>query len=545
MRGKLVNSIVGGMNLLFGILMLLFRLYMPNFNSATAQELKVMNEIKSFIFMALVAVIIINFITLVFNRKDKVLLFSYILGIFSSISYFIDISYIGVLYILAALLIEIQVLRENMLYSNSMSFIALTSIVIIAIGIVGVNVLTYKDKVEEIVKEENKGYLDYQEEYFKNISILSEDTEFYINVERNGKWGYINTNGETKIDFQYDYASPFISIEQYDKKFDIALVSMEGTSSIILKNQREVMTFKTEIATDDYAKQLEKLGDLYKNTFKQEGKISEKLSSVPTSNMKTLQAYEDIPYRYKFNDEYDIYITVSQTGGKNRYEFIKQDNPTTKVSIDCDYLKFDADNLYVYSNGYLPFYKTSEKLQGWYTTNTKRVEFEGNIQILEFYDQYILIKDYDKDIIYFADETGTQVSPNYKDIFVLDDAYIVKNENGKYIVVNKQFEQILNNIEYDYINPMLLENGVLICANLPAKVNFNTSGFPSNIEYDLVDLSGNKISLKNIDGTEIENPAYTGTYYLDNKKNVSSYDLFVSNLTDIVYEFIGEEFYKK
>lgn len=545
MRGKLVNSIVGGMNLLFGIVMLLFRLYMPSFNSATAQELKVMDEIKSFIFIVMVTVIIINFITLVFNRKDKILLFSYILAVFSSISYFIDISYIGVLYILAALLIEIQVLRENMLYSNSMLFIAITSIAIIAIVIVGVNVLTYKDKVEEIVQEENKGFLDYQEEYFKNISVLSEDSEFYINVERNGKWGYINANGETKIDFQYDYASPFISIEQYDKKFDIALVSLEGTSSIILKNQREVMTFKTEIATDDYAKQLEKLEDLYKNTFKQDGKISERLSTIPTSNMKKLKAYEDIPYRYRFNDEYDIYITVSQTGGKNRYEFIKQDNPTTRVSIDCDYLKFDADNLYVYSNGYLPFYKTSERVQGWYTTNTKRVEFEGNIQILEFYDQYILIKDYDKDIIYFADENGIQISPNYKDIFVLDDAYIVKNENGKYIVINKQFEQILNNIEYDYINPMLLENGVLICANLPARVNFNTSGFPSNIEYDLIDLSGNKISLKNMDGTEIENPAYTGIYYLNNKKNVSSYDLFISNLTDIVYEFIGEEFYKK
>ena len=48
-----------------------------------------------------------------------------------------------------------------------------------------------------------------------------------------------------------------------------------------------------------------------------------------------------------------------------------------------------------------------------------------------------------------------------------------------------------------------------------------------------------------MDGTEIENPAYTGIYYLNNKKNVSSYDLFISNLTDIVYEFIGEEFYKK
>ena len=101
------------------------------------------------------------------------------------------------------------------------------------------------------------------------------------------------------------------------------------------------------------------------------------------------------------------------------------------------------------------------------------------------------------------------------------------------------------NIEYDYINPMLLNQEILICANLPAKVNFNSSGFPSNIQYDLVDLSGNKISLKNADGSVIGTPAYSQVYYIDNKKNVSSYDTYISNLTNIEYEFIGEEFYKK
>ncbi len=544
MRGKLINSVVGGMNFFYGILMLLFRIYMPNENNATIEELKVVNEIKTFIFILMIIVAIFNFITLIFNHKDKILLLAYSLAILSSVSYFIDISYIGVLYILAALLIEIQVLRENMLYTSSMTYIALTAIVIIAIGILGINILTYKDKVEEIVKEENKGYLEYEEEYFKNISILDEDSEFYINVERNGKWGYINTEGETKIDFQYDYASPFITITQYQKDFDIALVCKDSTASIILKNQREVMSFKNEIPIDDYDKQFEKLQTLYETTFKQTGKIKNTLSNVPTSNMKTIKSYENYPYRYKFNDEYDIYITVSQTGGKNRYEFIKQDSPTTKVSIDCDNLKFDANNLYVYSNGFLPFYKNSEQIQGWYTTQTKRVEFKGNIQILEFYDQYILIKDYDKNILYFADEQGNQVSPTYKDIFVLDDAYIVKNENDKYIIINKQFQQILNNIEYDYINQLLLEHGFLLCSNLPEKVNLNNSGFPRNIEYDIIDLSGNKVTLKNIDGTEIENPAYTGIYYLDNKKNVSSYELYISNLLNIFYEFIGEEYYQ-
>jgi len=198
MRSKLINSIVGGMNFLFGAVMLLFRLYMPNENTATVQELSVIKEVKSFIFAILIAVAIINFITMIFNRKDKILLFSYLLAIASSIAYYIDISYIGVLYILASLLIEIQVLRENMLYAINMTYMAITSVVIVAIGLLGLNILTYKDRVIKIVKQENKGYIEYQEDYFKNISMLPEDSEFYINVERNNKWGYINCNRRNK-----------------------------------------------------------------------------------------------------------------------------------------------------------------------------------------------------------------------------------------------------------------------------------------------------------------------------------------------------------
>lgn len=544
MRGRFVNAISGGMNLLYGILVFFFSFYMPNKSTATAQELKVINEIYTYIFILMFVVAIFNFITLIFNYKNKIFLFSYIIAIFASSFHFLDVTYISIIYILAGLLIEIQVLRENVILVDNTAYIVIIFIVIVAIGITGINVLTYKDKLKKVIKEENKGYLEYSEDYFKNISVLGEDSEFFINVKREGKWGFINTKGETKIDFEYDYATPFIMIEKYDKKFDIALVCKDNTSAIILKNKRNVMTFKNDISVDDYDAQLKKLQELCENVFEQTGKLQDKLVSVSTSNMTKINAYEQYPYRYPYNDEYDIYITVSQSGGKNRYEFLKKDNPSSRVSIDCDNLKFDDKSLYVYSNGFLPFYKTSEKLQGWYTKETKRVVLEGNIQILDFFDSQILIKDYDQNIVYFANESGERISPIYKDIFVLEDAYIVKNDVDKYIVVNKSFNKILD-IEYDYINPILLEKGLLICANLPVKVNFNNSGFPNNIEYDLIDTSGKKISLINKDGTVIDNTSYTAIYYTDNKKNVSSYDLYISNLTNILYTFAGEEFYSK
>lgn len=544
MRGKFVNSLVGGMNLIFGAVVLLFKFYLPDTTTATAQELKVIGEIDTYIFVLMIVVAIVNFITLVFNRKDRIFLFSYIIAIFASTFYFLDFSYIGIIYVLAALLIEIQVLRENMLSVNNTFYMVIVSIVIVAIGIVAINIWTYKDRLKDIVKEENKGYLAYNEDYFKNISVLGEDSEFYLNVKREGKWGYINNKGETRLDFEFDYATPFISIEKYNKKFDIALVCKDDTASIILKNKRNVMTFKNDISADDYEAQMEKLEELYGTTFGQTGRLQDKLESVRTSNMSTISAYKEYPYRYPFNDEYDIYITVAQSGGKNRYEFLKRENPNIKVSIDCDSLKFDDKNLYVFSNGFLPFYKLSEGIQGWYTKETKRVELEGNLQILEFFDNQILIKNYDKNVFYFTNENGEQISPNYKDIFVLDDAYIVKNEQNKYMIIDSKFNKVWE-AEYDYMNPMLLDQGIIICANLPLRVNFNASGFPSNIEYDLLDTSGNKISLLTKDGTVIENTTYTAVYYIDNKKTVSSYDLYIDNLTDIVYNFVGEEFYLK
>lgn len=544
MRGKLVNAIVGGMNFVFGILALLFKFYLPSLSVATQQEIKVVTEVNSYVFILMIVVALFNFVTLIFNCKDKVFLFSYVLAILSSCFYFLDFNYIGVLYILAALLIEIQVLRENVIFTNSTIYIVCVSVVIVAIGIAAVNLLTYKDRVEKIVKQEAKGYVEYQESYFKNISVLDEDAEFYINVKRDGKWGYVNSNGDVKIDFEYDYASPFITISKYDKNFDIALVCKDDVSSIILKNKRNVMTFKNEISIDDYDAQFQKLKDLYVDTFKQTDDIENNINLVDTSNMKSIDAYEGFSYRYPFNDEYDIYITVSQIGGKNRYEFLKKDNPNIKVSIDCDNLKFDERHLYVFSNGYLPFYKTSENIQGWYTKETKRVEINGNIQILDFFDQNILMKDYDSETVYFANEGGERISPVYKDIFVLNEMYIVKNEENKYIIIDKNFNKVLD-IEYDYMNPILLNKGILICANLPAKVNFNSYGFPNNINYDLIDVYGKKITLKNVDGSVIDNPSYTEVFYQSNKKTVSNYDSYISNLTDIKYDFVGDEFYKK
>ena len=162
---------------------------------------------------------------------------------------------------------------------------------------------------------------------------------------------------------------------------------------------------------------------------------------------------------------------------------------------------------------------------------------------MDFFDNRILIKDYAENIYYFADLNGNPVSDYYRDIFVMDNGYIVKNLQEKYIIIDKEFKRVHENIEYDYISPVLLDKGLYICGRFPIKINFNNFGYPQNIEYDLVDLNGNVITLKDLEGNEIPNPAYTTVYYLNNRKNVSAYETYIEILTDIKYTFVGEDYY--
>ena len=141
MRGKIVNSIVAGMNFLFGLLILFYKFFMPEASRATSQEASVMNGIYQYIFYIMIAAILVNLITLIFNRKDKILLFSYLIAIIASSFYFFKIEYICILYILSGVLTLIEVLRENMIYTNNMFYIVIVSIVIVAIGLVGISIL--------------------------------------------------------------------------------------------------------------------------------------------------------------------------------------------------------------------------------------------------------------------------------------------------------------------------------------------------------------------------------------------------------------------
>lgn len=156
----------------------------------------------------------------------------------------------------------------------------------------------------------------------------------------------------------------------------------------------------------------------------------------------------------------------------------------------------------------------------------------GNAQILEFYDNNLLIKDYNENLIYFMDENGNILSDKYKDIYVYSSGYIVKKQNDKYTLIDKNFKQTIDK-EFDYINPVLIDQGLLICADLPEEITFNSNSMPDNISYKLMDLNGN-----------VFEGEYNNIYNIMNRKDESeSIEEYINNLTDIEYNFVGDKFY--
>lgn len=532
MKSKVLNAVAALMNFLFGVVVLCYTFIAPNASRATANELIVMNQVHLMTLFVLIAVTLANLILLISNRHNSVFLFAYIISILAATFYIFEIEIIAILYLLAALLICIQVLRENIIEKNSTIFMIFLSIIIAAIVLLGVYALTYKDSVEELEEKDMIGQVEYKEDFFEYVSELN-ITDIYLNVESNGKWGYINQTGKVVIDFKYDYASPFVTIHKNNKQFEVALVCSSGNSSVILKNERTVFSYKNTIDVNDLNAQYEKLQEIYETTLKQEISFEESLIQAKTDDMKKIAAYEVGGYLYPYNEDYDVYIKLSQTGGMNRYELIKKSgSKNVKMSIDCDDLAYDSKYLYVYNNKYLPFFKTSSLLQGYYTTELKRIELGGNAQILDFYDGNILIRDYNENNIYFMTEEGKVLSDKYKDIYVYNDGYIVKKQNNKYTLIDKNFKQKIDK-EFDYINPVLLEKGLLVCADLPETITFDELGYANNIKYCLMDLSGNILSSE-----------YTNIYSVINR-NEENIENYKEILTDIEYNFVGDKYYTK
>ena len=546
MRGKVVNISIGLLNILLGIVIAVFTFIVPqDITLITVQE----NQVRTYILIAIYAVmgvlVLFNLIEYFIHRKDGEVRNDYIFSLFMLSFIFIKEPLIAILPIVSGIFIISKTIKENLVEVNSMFAISIAILLAAAMAISMVCSVFYSQIGTYIKDKENEDEQAYKSDYFKYVTELNEApyNEPYINIKKDGKYGYITTSGQEVIGFEYDYASPFIKINVYDKNFEIALVCKDGQSIVILKNGRKVLTYRSESADENYDAKTQELQDLYNNTFKQEGTMQYEINKI-TNNISKVPVYvedseKDYTYRYDYNVEYDLIVTKSNMGLSDKYELAKKDNLNVRITLDCNAISYDENFAYIFSNGTIPFYDLNKREQGWFTGYGKKVTMSGKAQILDFFDDKILIRNYNDHTIYFIDSKGNILSDIYKEIYVLTDRYIVKGENNKYKIIGKDFQKIFEN-EYDYVDPYLVNYGLYIVGNTSDGIEFNKYNY-AKMKLSLINSNGETI-MENIE------QIYGNFYKISNEKNKSyatRYTEFLENVKSIEYNFVGDNFYKE
>ena len=545
MRGKTANLFMALLNILIGILIIIFGLKIPqDVIELTIQENQIVSILKLVLYIIIICTTILNVIEYFINNQNPTRKTGYLIAFFA-IAYLLVKHYVvGGIAITGGIVIIYGNFKEKWIEINSIGFISLIGVIMIASVILSGMCFIYKNIGEYIIKKQNEDELAYNEEYFRYVTELGIE-DVYINVKKDGKYGYINSRGETVIDFKYNYASPFVKISSYNKNFEIALVCLDERTLIILKNERLVMSYRSESLDNDYKSKIEELKDIYTNTLKQEGNMEFEILEKKNSITK-IPVYSEISefytYRYDYNYTYDILVTQSNMGLGDTYELAKKDDLTYRIKLDCEKLDYDENYLYIYSNGNIPFYDRSMKKQGWFTNYGRKVTLNGNGQILDFINGNILLKDHNKDTIYFInnDTEINVLSSSYKEIFICDeDRYIVKKSNNKYTVIDSNYQPIIDE-EWDFVDLSLVSQNIYIFGKTNGVINFNEYNYANNMKLKVFDRDGNVI-IENVE--QIYN-----TYYEisddEEQKYADRYSSFLNNLKKMNTEFVGDEFYK-
>ena len=371
-----------------------------------------------------------------------------------------------------------------------------------------------------------------------------------IMVKKYGKWGFIDELGNVIVDYMYDDGMEFTSLYNLDDntKYFYTPVILGKELRIINEENKILASYKTNKMLDCIRIWPDINEQFYKDADLLGIKINSNLNE-PAKNPDLLPVKEK-KYQYLIGEESNNILTFEKND--DSYDPIyklcinKLNNEATfngkKIKANVEICIEDENLIKVYNNGYIPFYNFEEKIFGWIDLNGEEHYLNGKLQILDFVDNYILVKDYseaDNEKVYFIDSNKNVVSDVYKEISIFPDGYIVKKENGKNVYINKKFKEITE--EYDIIDGCRIDVGVLIVANLPSEIQFGDDYMPSNIDYKLINIETNKIIS---DGFEYIN-GMKSTVYGAKKYNNISHNEYIEILCNADSDFLNENLYIK
>lgn len=312
---------------------------------------------------------------------------------------------------------------------------------------------------------------------------------YYYTIYDNGKWGVINSYGEEVVKAEND---EMIIIPDYTKDVFICTYDVDYSSG----------SYKTKIIN---AKGKEIIKDY------------NRIEAIANYDKKQNLWYEENVFRVEQDGKYGL---VSDTGKRlleckyNNINSLKGVKNSLLIEQDGKYgICDDLGNVIIE-----PQYKEIRKIGDDYKNGYIVINNENKYGIIGFDKQVILENKYDeiKDV-------------NYEDL------YVVK-ENGKYIIINKKGEKIVNK-EFENISEMNKEYIVaseggkfgVISFQGEKKVDFKYDElvFTSNNyyiaksgdKYGVIDISGNeKLKIECVDIGFVKSGNFIIADYLENRK---------------------------
>ena len=359
------------------------------------------------------------------------------------------------------------------------------------------------------------------------LEISNGNTTRPISICKNGKWGYIDNNGNTIIDCIYDDCADFAEITQYNQKYYVAPV-VSGNEMKIITSDNKVLasciidqnknSFNIKIAKMDIFGKLDSDKDRNKNM--ENVKIKNSFGDIPELyeglNDKTYR-YDGISYSDKIESKYGTKLTYEiYDYEQDETIILKYDSQSNKVIFNDKELningklniliedneKYLEEDLIVYINGYIPFKNEEENIVGWIDTNGEIHRLRGKgVEILDFIeDKYIVVSlnsdDEEQKRICFIDNQAKIVSNMYRELAILDysdnsgfKGYIAKKENGKNVFLDEELREITE--EYDVIEySRVVEDGITVAANF--------SENNESLNFSVINLKTGKIIAKEL-----------------------------------------------
>ena len=339
----------------------------------------------------------------------------------------------------------------------------------------------------------------------------NKESELYIPVEKNYKYGFITEDGQERIPCEYDRVSFFTEMEINNNTYYIALAQKDNKFYIISKTNASI---ELSGVLEKYVQAVNSTLDIYLTnindgihrlqyiesynalltaaTTKGEKQLSSQqlesryyssadevtLRRINTGYMYASQNFsmiiepileENEEYSDDYYDEDEDTYYMSTVEEECKVTILKS-NGEEQSSIVC-LPGLDEDNLTLetFNNGFIEFETKDYSVTGWYDNNGNQTTISGDYSIIDIYD----VDDgeiYVQMIYYNENYDGsTESEYNWNNIIIdttgnillqtpaldiydsdiYNTVYLIKNNNNKMVLLDKDFKEISN--EYDKI----------------------------------------------------------------------------------------------